>query len=817
MQIPLLVLLLALVFLTLSYLGRPYWGWVVAAGLGLAWWAAGGMAWPVVFGAVATVVALLAIAFGVVPLRRALLTPALMRFMGKILPRMSDTEREALEAGSVWWDRELFSGRPDWRRLFAFRCAELSDREKLFLANQTEELCRMVDDHAVTRDGDLSSEVWQYIKDQGFMGMIIPEAHGGLGFSAAAQSAIISRISSRSVTASVTVMVPNSLGPAELLLHYGTDEQKRHWLPRLARGKEVPAFALTEPGAGSDAGGMTSHGLVCRGEWQGRDVLGMRLTWNKRYITLAPVATVLGLAFKLRDPEHLLSEKEELGITCALIPVETPGVEIGLRHDPLGIPFMNGPTWGHEVFVPLDCIIGGPAQAGKGWRMLMQSLAAGRGISLPGLSNGASQLATRVVGAYATVREQFGLAIGRFEGVETRIARIAGLTYLIDGARRLTLGAIDAGERPSVLTAIMKAYTTEAMRTVVNDAMDVVGGAGICRGPRNVLSRAYQSVPIGITVEGANILTRSMIVFGQGAIRCHPFVQAELEAEAAGDVEKFDRAFFGHVGLVFVNAARALVHGLTGGVFAESPIHGTAGAYVKALSRMAAIYGLFADVAMGTLGGSLKRKENLSGRLADGLAWLYLGSGALKRYVDEGQQERDRPAFRWSMEHALHEFQGAMIGFLDNLPSRPVAWLLRVLAFPLGAHRKPPSDALASRLARAVLDGGPLRTALTQLVHVPSAAEHGLGEIEAALAAVVAAGPAREKLKNAQRAQTLPRKLAGEPLLEAALKANVLDAREAELVRAAEQARDRAIQVDSFEASGALAVVDAEPHPLANV
>jgi acyl-CoA dehydrogenase len=479
MTIPLLIALLALVFLTLCYLGRPYWGWVTAAALGLGWWGASGMGWPVLFGAVATLAVLLALAFGVVPLRRTVLTPALMRFMGKILPRMSDTEREALEAGTVWWDRELFSGRPDWRRLLAFRCADLSERERSFIANETEQLCRMVDDHAVTRDGDLSSEVWKYIKDKGFMGMIIPEAHGGLGFSAAAQSAVISRVSSRSVAASVTVMVPNSLGPAELLLHYGTEEQKRHWLPRLARGVEVPAFALTEPGAGSDAGGMTSYGVVCRGEWQGRDVLGMRLTWNKRYITLAPVATVLGLAFKLRDPDHLLSEKDEPGITCALIPADTPGVEIGRRHDPLGIPFMNGPTSGQDVFVPLDFIIGGPAQAGKGWRMLMQSLAAGRGISLPGLSAGAAQLAARMVGAYATVREQFGMPIGRFEGVEARLARIAGLTYLIDAARRLTLGALDAGEKPSVITAIMKCYTTEAMRTVVNDAMDVVGGAGI--------------------------------------------------------------------------------------------------------------------------------------------------------------------------------------------------------------------------------------------------------------------------------------------------------------------------------------------------
>jgi acyl-CoA dehydrogenase len=531
----------------------------------------------------------------------------------------------------------------------------------------------------------------------------------------------------------------------------------------------------------------------------------MRLTWNKRYITLAPVATVLGLAFKLHDPEHLLGEREELGITCALIPVDTPGVETGERHDPLGIPFMNGPTHGRDVFVPLEAVIGGPAMVGKGWGMLMQSLAAGRGISLPALSTGAAQLATRLVGAYATVREQFGLPIGRFEGIEARLARIAGLTYLLDGARQLTLGAIDAGEKPSVVTAIMKAYTTEAMRVVINDAMDVIGGAGICRGPRNVLAHGYQSVPIGITVEGANILTRSMIVFGQGAIRCHPFVQEEMAAEAAGDVGRFDRAFFGHVGLVYTNAARALVHGLTGARLASTPVQGVAAPYFRRLSRMAAIYGLLADVAMGTLGGALKRKENLSGRLADGLAWLYLASGALKQFVDDGQPERDGAAFRWALDHALYEFQAAMVGLLDNLPLRLVALKLRLVCFPLGARLRPPSDRLGSRLARAILDGGSLREALTPLVHVPPPAEHGLGEIEAALATVVAAAPARDKVKQAQRSKGLPRKLKGEPLWAAALEASVIDASEAELLRAADRARDSAIQVDAFEPTGELA------------
>ncbi len=801
----LLVLLLVLLCAGLGYAGRPYWAWVVPAAVGLAWWAAAGIESPLLFGSVAGVALVLALVFGIPALRRAAVSGRAMALLGPALPRMSDTEREALEAGTVWWDGELFSGRPDWKKLLDFRCAPLSEREREFLAGPVEELCRRLDDHRIARDGDLPPDVWEFIKDQGLMGMIIPREHGGLGFSAAAQSAVIARLSSRCVTAAVTVMVPNSLGPAELLLHYGTEEQKRAYLPGLARGEEVPAFALTEPGAGSDAGAMTSRGIVCRDRWKGREVLGMRLTWNKRYITLAPVATVLGLAFKLHDPERLLGGETELGITCALIPTATAGVEIGRRHDPLGIPFMNGPTSGTEVFVPLDFIIGGPPMAGKGWRMLMQCLAAGRGISLPALSAGATQLATRVVGAYATVREQFGLPIGRFEGIEAPLARIAGRTYLVDAARRLTLGSIDAGEKPAVITAIMKAYTTEAMRAVVNDAMDVVGGAGICRGPRNVLAHAYQSVPIGVTVEGANILTRSMIVFGQGAIRCHPFVQAEMRAEAARDLPAFDRAFFGHVGLVFVNAARALVLGLCGARLASSPVRGPAARYVRQLSRLSAVYGLLADVAMGTLGGALKRKESLSGRLADGLAWLYLASATIKRFVDEGQLERDRDAFRWALEHALHELQSAVLGLLDNLPLRPAAWALRWISFPLGARLRPPSDRLASRLARGILDGGELRVALTPHVHLPPPGEPGLGELEAALAAVVAAAPVREKLQRAQRAKSLPRRSGGEELYSEALKQGVIVPLEAELVRTAERLREAAIQVDAFEPSGELA------------
>jgi acyl-CoA dehydrogenase len=795
-----LATLLALfgVFLAFAYVRRPYWGWVVAGAIGLVVaWAGAWSVW--LLAPAAGLFAVLALIFGLRPLRRGVVTAAAMPAISKILPKMSDTEKAALEAGSVWWDRELFSGAPEWSKLVQFACRGLDERERGFLANEIDELCRMLDDDKVSREGDLPPQAWEFIKSSGLMGMIIPREYGGLQFSAKMQSAVIAKLSSRCVTAAVTVMVPNSLGPAELLLHYGTEAQKQHYLPRLARGEEVPCFALTEPAAGSDAASMRSVGVVCRGTFEGREVLGMRLSWDKRYITLAPIATVLGLAFKLRDPEHLLGGEEELGITCALIPTRTPGVEHGARHDPLGVPFMNGPTHGKDVFVPLDFIIGGPKMAGRGWVMLMQCLAAGRGVSLPALAAGASELSTRVVGAYATVREQFGLPIGRFEGIEAKLGRIAGLTYTIDAARALTLGALDAGEKPAVVTAIMKAYTTEAMRVVVNDAMDVVGGAGICRGPRNVLATAYQSTPIGITVEGANILTRCMIVFGQGAIRCHPWVQDELAAAEKRDLEAFDRAFWGHVGLVFTNLARSIVLGSCDGALAPNPLNGKAGPYFQKLSRYSAAFSFAADVAMGTLGASLKRKENLSGRLADALAWLYIGSAVAKRFVDDGQNERDLPAFRWAMANALFEIETALLGLIDNLPLRPVAWGLRLALFPFGAHAKRPSDRTTSQLARAILDDGPVRLALSPGIFVPGPHEAGLGFLEATLDKVVAAREARERIKEAQRRQLLPRGPAL-ALLRQAVEKSVITEREAETIRNAEESRDAAVQVDSFEA-----------------
>ncbi len=739
----------------------------------------------------------LGIVFTFPPVRRLLVTRWIMPILAGTLPRMGETERIALEAGTVWWEAELFSGHPRWKKLMEAPKPTLTDREQAFLDGPVNELCRMVDDWDVIQSGDLPPAAWEFLKKNRFFGMIIPQEYGGLGFSALAHSAVITRLSSRSVTAAVTAMVPNSLGPAELLLHYGTEIQKRHYLPRLAQGDEIPCFALTEPEAGSDATAQQSTGVICRGVYEGRDVLGMRLNWNKRYITLASAATVLGLAFRLHDPDRLLRGDTDLGITCALLPVGLPGIEIGERHDPLGVPFLNGPTYGKDVFAPLDCIIGGPTMAGKGWRMLMDCLAAGRGISLPSLSVGAAQLAARTTSDYANVREQFGLPIGRFEGIEEPLARIAGHTYFMDATRRLTLGAIDSGQKPAVVSAIVKRYLTEGMRAVVNDAMDIQAGAAIVRGPRNILAGAYASVPIGITVEGANILTRSLIIYGQGAIRCHPYVQEEMRAIAANDLPALDRAFFGHLGHVIATKVRTFWLAVSGGRLAIVPAKGPAGRLLAQLSRYSAAFALVSDAAMATLGGTLKRRERLSGRLADALAWMYIGSAVAKRFHDDGQPQRDIPLLRWSAAHALHEIQTALQGVLDNLPNRPVAWALRLSIFPFGARLRPPSDRVSSSVAKLVLSDREALVRLTGDIYVPSPEEAGLGKLEAAAAKIAAAAPIDRKIRDAVRAKKI-RDLEGDDLLDAALRAGTITDQERCHAREAARARHDVIQVDSF-------------------
>ncbi|HSE13615.1 MAG TPA: acyl-CoA dehydrogenase, partial [Rudaea sp.] len=562
----LITFLVAIALLSaLLFLGYGFYAWTGAAAVWLIGWRILGVSSPLLFETCAVVLIALALVFGFPPLRRLLVSRFAMRAMASVLPRLGDTERIALEAGTVWWDAELFSGRPDWRKLLEFQPQKLRPDEQAFLDGPVAELCARIDDWQIQQLRDLPASIWAFLKTNGFFGMGIPKEYGGHGFSAIMHSRVVARISTRSVAVAVTVMVPNSLGPGELLLHYGTEEQKKYYLPRLARGDEIPCFGLTGPEAGSDAAATQSTGIVEKRIIDGKEVLGLRLDWKKRYITLAPVATLIGLAFRIKDPDHLLGEVEDLGISCALIPHDLDGVEIGQRHDPMGVPFMNGPIVGRSVFAPMDCIIGGNAGIGHGWRMLMESLAAGRSISLPALSVGAAQMATRISGAYATVREQFDTPIGRFEGIEEPLARIAGKTYMMTAARTLTCGALDAGEKPAVLSAIAKAYLTEGMREVVIDAMDIRAGAAIQKGPRNSLARMWDAVPIGITVEGANILTRSMIVYGQGAIRCHPYALEEIRAFEARDLDRFDRAFWSHVGFTLRNAMRAPLLALSGG------------------------------------------------------------------------------------------------------------------------------------------------------------------------------------------------------------------------------------------------------------
>ena len=653
------------------------------------------------------IVAVILIGFSIKPSRRLLISDRLYGLFRKSLPRMSATESEALDAGTVWWDAEIFSGRPRWRKLLKTPPPGLSDREQKFLDGPVEELCRMLDDWEICeKHRKLPDNIWTFIREHSMFGMIIPEQYGGLEFSAQANSAVVMKLASRNPTAAITVMVPNSLGPGELLLHYGTEQQKDHYLPRLARGEEIPCFALTSPSAGSDAASMEDVGIVCKGEHQGREVLGLRLNWNKRYITLAPVATLLGLAFKARDPDGLLGQEQELGITCALIPTDTPGVQIGNRHMPVGAVFQNGPTQGEDVFIPLDWVIGGRERIGQGWRMLMQSLAAGRAISLPALGTAGGKMAALLSGAYARIRKQFNVPIGEFEGIEEPLARIGGRTYRMDSARMLTLVALDQGERPGVLSAILKYQLTEGSRQCINDAMDIHGGKGIITGPGNYLARAYQTLPISITVEGANILTRTLIIFGQGAIRAHPWLLKEMNAVAdprPGARKAFDKALFSHVGHIISRMVRSLVLGLTLGLATTSPVRGPTARYFRQMTRMCAAFSFTSDLVLVLLGGKFKFKEKLSGRLADVLIHLYLGSAVLKRYEDDGRPEEDLPFVRWAMDDSLHTIQESLRGVLDNFPVPGVGWLVKWIIFPLGNPYAPPSDRLGKAVAGLLL------------------------------------------------------------------------------------------------------------------
>jgi len=690
--------------------------------------------------------------FNLRPLRKALISRPFLKAYLRMLPTMSATEREALEAGTVWWDGELFTGKPEWEKLLGTRPAQLSTEEQAFLDGPVEELCAMVDDFDVThRRADLPPEAWEFIKKKGFFAMIIPKQYGGLQLGTYAQSSVLIRLSSRSVVLGSTVAVPNSLGPGELLVHYGTEEQKNYYLPRLARGEEVPCFALTSPVAGSDAASITDTGIVCRGVYEGREVLGLRLNFSKRYITLAPVATVVGLAFRMFDPDHLLGEREDIGITCALLPRNTPGITIGRRHFPLNIPFQNGPVQGKDVFVPLEAIIGGVQMAGRGWRMLVEQLSVGRCISLPSSATGGAMTAVWASGAYARIRKQFGMPVGRFEGVEQVLARMVGTTYIMNAARSVTTGAIDGGEKPAVPAAILKYHVTEMGRQVAADAMDIHGGKGVMLGPRNYLARSWQAAPIGITVEGANILTRNLIIFGQGAIRCHPFVLKEMQAARSPDgersVDEFDRTLFAHVGFTISNAVRSLVMAITFARFEGAPGEGAVKRYYQHIERFSASFAFATDVAMLSLGGYLKKKESLSARLGDVLSYLYLASMVLKHHHDAGSPREDLPIVEWACRDLLYRAQEQLHGLLRNFPNRMLAWLMRAMIFPRGRTYFAPGDKLGAQLAELAMTPGPSRERLCRHAFRSAVAGNPLGQLHEALLLAGQAEPLERRLR----------------------------------------------------------------------
>jgi acyl-CoA dehydrogenase len=741
--------------------------------------------------------------------RRRLISARLLPVFRKIMPKMSATERAAIDAGTVWWDAELFGGNPNWDMLLATPASKLSDEEQAFLEVETEELCNLSNDWESTQVWqDLPPDAWAYAKEKGFLGLIIPKRYGGKEFSATAHSAVVMKLASRCSAAAVTVMVPNSLGPAELLLHYGTEEQKNHYLPRLARGEEVPCFALTSPYAGSDAAAIPDVGVVVKRMWQGQETIGFSVTWSKRYITLAPIATVVGLAFNVKDPDGLLGGGKDVGITCALIPRTHPGMEIGRRHWPLNAVFQNGPIHGKDVFIPMDMVIGGAAQVGNGWRMLMECLAAGRAISLPSSNVGAAKLAVNATGAYCAIRKQFNIPIGQFEGIHEPLGRMGGHLYAMDAVRMLSAAGIDSGEKPSVISAIAKYHVTERARMVIGDAMDVIGGKGICMGPGNFLARAYQQIPIAITVEGANIMTRTLIIFGQGAIRCHPYVLKLMAAAADQDdqagLRAFDKTFFAHMNFVASNAVRALVHGLTLGAFLRAP-SGAAPAlarYYKAASRLSLTLALSADIAMASLGGALKRKESITGRLGDVLSQLYIISAVLKRFEDDGRPTEDLALLHWAVQDALGRAYQALRGVYLNYPNRAVGLLLRVLCFPFGVPAVAPADGLHARIAEILQTASPTRDRLVGGAWRPRMDVDELGAIELAFAAYPAVEAIERRLRDRVKAHEIARMPQALPLLldwaDGAAKAALISDTEHEAIRLFVLHADKVIQVDDF-------------------
>lgn len=754
---------------------------------------------------------LIAVPLVIPNIRQNYISKHLLAFYKKVSPEMSSTEQEAIDAGTVWWDGELFSGKPDWNTLHSIPKGRLTDEERAFLDGPVDRVCHMVNEWEVNhQNADLSAEVWAFLKAHKFFAMIIKKKYGGLEFSAYAQSRVIQKLAGCSAVLSSTVGVPNSLGPGELLQHYGTPEQQDHYLPRLASGEEIPCFALTGPEAGSDAGAIPDTGIVCMGEWEGKQVLGMRLNFDKRYITLAPVATVIGLAFKLQDPDQLLETETSEGITCALIPRDTPGLKIGRRHFPLNTPFQNGPVRGKDVFVPLDYIIGGPRMAGKGWRMLMECLSVGRCITLPSTGAGGAKSVALATGAYARIRRQFRIPVGKMEGVEEMLARIGGNAYLMDAVTRFSTVGVDLGEKPSVISAISKYHLTEKMRQVINDAMDVHGGKGIMLGPNNYLGRGYQGAPISITVEGANILTRNMMIFGQGAMRCHPYVLSEIKAAAMEDkheqLHAFDKAVFGHIGFAIANKVRSVWFSATGGIFHRAPFNDDTARYYQLLQGYSANLAFLTDISMGMLGGDLKRRERLSARLGDILSGLYLASATLKRFDEDGRLYEDAPMMHWALQTTLFDIEEAMENFIDNFPSKPMAVALRILVMPFGRRCKRPDDKLEHKIATVLQTPGSARSRLGDGQYLTREPGNLFGDLEQTLDDILEAEPIFDHISKHKNARLSFTRL--DALAEEALEAGWIDIEEAELLRRAEAGRLRTINVDDFDNETLIAKVN---------
>ena len=779
----------------------PLWLW--AAGLAVA-----ALLWqsPIhgstgLFGFLLWLFAIAFAALSIPQVRRSMLIAPAFKLVRGTLPKVSDTEAQALEAGTVGFDAELFSGEPDWDKLRSIAPIVLTPEEQAFLDGPTDELCAMINDWQVRHTvREVPEEIWDFVKKHGFLGMLISKEHGGLGFSAQAQSLIIGKIASRSPDVVTIVMVPNSLGPGELIEKYGTDQQKSYYLPRLARGDEIPCFSLTGPTSGSDAATMRDIGTVTHGDG---GVVGIRLSWDKRYITLGPKATLVGLAFRAFDPDNILGKGENLGITVAMIPANHPGVEIGRRHLPSGNAFPNGPNWGKDVFIPIDWVIGGEKMVGQGWRMLMECLAAGRAISLPSSATAGTKAMLRFTSAYGRIRKQFGLPVARMEGVEEPLARMVEAAYASEAARAVTAAMVSRGERPSVISALMKYQTTERMRRSVNDAFDIHGGRAICDGPSNYLQSAYQMVPVGITVEGANILTRTLITFAQGALRSHPYLYKEIQAAQDPDAERgldaFEGAFTGHVSYAVANATGAFFHNITFGNFVSAPDEAYEMAdWYRQLSRGARNFAFVADLTVATLGGALKTKQKISGRLADALSELYFLGCVLKRYEDDGRLSSDKDLVALAAGNGLYRFQEALRGVVDNFPVAPVRWLMRVVCFPLGSPYRPARDALAHRAAKLVLEAPEVRDRLTRHIYVSQDPDDPTGLLEVTLKKVVAAEEAEKRLERAVRAGTI-RRYHGIDWIGEAMAKGIVTESEGQLLREVEALVARVIAVDHFD------------------